>query len=321
MYMNESPFFSVIIPVHNKLPHLERSINSVLNQTYKNFEIILIDDASTDGSSQKLATFIDPKITLLKRSAPGPGGYAARNLGIKNAKYEWVCFLDADDEWKLELLDTIKTYIIENKNIECVTWGWYSVNAKSKALNLTSQLNSRHTHLYFTLIEFFNQKHSLWTGAVALKKDLLLRSGGFPEVGYKRGGDVDTWIRCLWNSKGNIWINKTLSYYYLDSVNMVTKLTKRETLYFFSPFLQKILDTSTDKALIRAVKSFQNERIYSTIRGQFIDRHPADYSLIRRMNYSNDYIVLLFKLLYNKIKYSIKNLLSLSSKKQRQLQN
>jgi glycosyltransferase involved in cell wall biosynthesis len=307
--MNEVPFFSVIIPVHNKLPHLERSINSVLNQTYKNFELIIIDDASTDGSTQKLLSFEDPRITSLRRSAPGPGGYAARNLGINKAKYEWICFLDADDEWELDLLKTIKDYIVENKKIECVTWGWHSVNAKSRTLDPTSKINSKHTHLYFTLIEFFNRKHTLWTGAIALKRDLLIRSGCFPEVGYKRGGDVDTWIRCLWNSKGNIWINKTLSYYYLDSVNMVTKLTKRETLYFFSPFLQKILDTSTDKLLIRAIKSFQNERIYSTIRGQLKDRHPTDYTLIRRLNYSNDYFILLFKLLYNRFRYSLKHFL------------
>jgi glycosyltransferase involved in cell wall biosynthesis len=307
--MNEAPYFSVVIPVHNKLPHLERSINSVLNQSYKNFEILLIDDASTDGSSEKLLSFTDPKISLYKRSAPGPGGYAARNLGIKHSKYEWTCFLDADDEWKPELLSTITEYIVENANIECITWGWFNVSAKSKLLDITSRINSRHSHLYFTLIEFFNQKHTLWTGAVAFKKDLLLRSGCFPEVGYKRGGDVDTWIRCLWNSKGNMWINKTLSYYYLDSVNMVTKLIKRETLYFFSPFLTKLLTESNDRLLIKAIKSFQNERIYSTIRGQIIDRHPTDYQLIRRMNYSSDSVKLVFKLIYNRFKYSFKHFL------------
>ena len=91
-------FFSVIIPVGNKAPHLDRSINSVLNQSFKDFELILIDDATTDGSAAKLAGFTDYRIRLLKRSQPGPGGYAARNLGIKESRTNWIAFLDADDE-------------------------------------------------------------------------------------------------------------------------------------------------------------------------------------------------------------------------------
>lgn len=65
--------FSVVIPVYNKLPHLERSIQSVLNQSHQNFELLLVDDASTDGSSEKLLEFKDERIRLLKRTTPGAG--------------------------------------------------------------------------------------------------------------------------------------------------------------------------------------------------------------------------------------------------------
>src|SRR4051812_4022993 len=122
--MKTKPFFSVIIPVHNKLPHLDRSINSVLNQTYLNFELLLIDDASTDGSEHEILKYVDPRVRLFRRSRPGAGGYAARNLGIKKAIYEWVCFLDADDEWDISLLETLKHTIEEHAEVECVTWGW-----------------------------------------------------------------------------------------------------------------------------------------------------------------------------------------------------
>src|SRR5699024_9409054 len=112
--------FSVIIPVHNKLPHLERSIYSVLNQSFRNFELLLIDDASTDGSSEKLEEFNDPRIRMFKREKPGPGGYAARNLGIENAKYDWICFLDADDEWNLDYLMNIHDVITNNPDVELI---------------------------------------------------------------------------------------------------------------------------------------------------------------------------------------------------------
>jgi len=310
--MRTLPYFSVIIPVHNKLPHLERSIQSVLQQTYPNFEVILIDDASTDGSSEKLLEFSHPKLRLFHRSVPGPGGYAARNLGIGKAKYEWVAFLDADDEWKPELLQTVHETLLSNqdKEIECITWGWYNSNKKTEILDTTSKKNAGHSFRHFTIMDFFNHQHILWTGAVTFKKDLMVRAGLFPESGFKRGGDVDTWIRCLWYSKGNIWINQVLSYYYLDAVNMVTKQVQRDTSFLFTPFVMGLIQYSADKKLVTAIRKYQNRRIYSIIRGQLIDRHKPDYALIRKMNYSNGYFFLLGKLVYNRLKYSSRDILS-----------
>jgi len=95
----QKPFFSIVIPVHNKAPYLGRSIGSVINQNFTDFELILIDDASADRSLVEMQKFADPRIRILHRDAPGAGGYAARNLGVMEAKAEWVAFLDADDEW------------------------------------------------------------------------------------------------------------------------------------------------------------------------------------------------------------------------------
>lgn len=82
------PLFSVVIPVYNKKPHVQRSIISVLNQSFSDFELIIIDDAPTDGSLDEIKKFPDPRIRLLHRDKPGPGGYAARNLGVKVAQGE-----------------------------------------------------------------------------------------------------------------------------------------------------------------------------------------------------------------------------------------
>lgn len=300
--MNKDVFFSVVIPVHNKLPHLERSVYSVLNQSYPNFELLIVDDASSDGSGTKLEEFTDSRIALFHRTEPGPGGYLARNLGIQHARYDWICFLDADDEWSLDLLETVKDAILRNADIECITWGYYNTSGESRQLDRTSRLNPAVAEKRFSLIDLFRQKHTLWTGAVAFRRDLLVRAGMFPENGYKRGGDVDTWIRCLWQSKGNLWINKVLSYYYLDAVNMVTRSVKRESLYIFSPFVLNILKESEDSELKKAIRDFQNKRIYSIVRGQIIDRQPLDYPLIIKMNLTPGFLLLLGKLLVHKLK-------------------
>ncbi|WP_442589227.1 glycosyltransferase family 2 protein [Pedobacter sp. AW31-3R] len=305
--MDTSPFFSVIIPVHNKLPHLERSINSVLKQTYANLELIVVDDASSDGSSEKLMEFTDPRLTLLKRNVPGAGGYAARNLGIKHAAHDWICFLDADDEWNLNLLNTIKDTVLLHQGMECITWGWMNVNGEKKVVDKTSRLNTNYPFRNFDLKDLFNQRHTLWTGAVCFKKGLITRAGMFPETGFKRGGDVDTWIRCLYYSKGNVWINKVMSFYYQDAVNMVTKTIKRESLYIFSPFLLKLKKDSENVKLVDAIKSFQNNRIYTILRWQIIERQPLDYELIRSLNFSPEVMPMMGKLLYNKVKYTFKS--------------
>jgi glycosyltransferase involved in cell wall biosynthesis len=312
--MEKEHFFSVIIPVHNKLPHLDRSINSVLQQTYPNFELLLVDDASTDGSETAILNYSDPRIRLFKRTTPGPGGYSARNLGINNARYEWVCFLDADDEWDVTLLENIKQTISNHKDVECVTWGWTNVRGNSKWVDKTTQRNPDFPYRYFSLTDFFNQRHILWTGAVAFKRQLILQAGAFPEVGYRRGGDVDTWIRCLWHSRASIWINKNLATYHLDSVNMVTKQVKMDPTYIFTPFVLQLKSTS-DKALANSIRNYQNERIFSTVRSQMITGDPVDYTLLRKMNASTACVGLMSRLLFNRLKRGVNELIPRQPKK------
>ena len=96
---------SVIIPLYNGAAYIERSIRSVLNQTFQEFEIIVVDDGSTDDGSQRVATFNLPSIRLVRQ--PNGGVSTARNTGIREARYGLVAFLDADDEWMPDHLETI----------------------------------------------------------------------------------------------------------------------------------------------------------------------------------------------------------------------
>lgn len=100
-----SPLFSVIIPVYNRETTIERAINSVKDQSFKNFELIIVDDGSTDGSSNILSSLSLPFSFKVLRTY-NKGVSASRNLGCQSANGEWLAFLDSDDEWlpnKLEL--------------------------------------------------------------------------------------------------------------------------------------------------------------------------------------------------------------------------
>lgn len=99
------PLVSVVIPLYNKEPHISHTLNSVLNQTSQEFEIIIIDDGSTDKSAEVVNSFTDPRIRLIKQKNAGVS--AARNRGIEEAKADLIAFLDADDEWAPNFLEAI----------------------------------------------------------------------------------------------------------------------------------------------------------------------------------------------------------------------
>src|SRR5690348_923784 len=88
---------SVIVPVFNKAPFVSRAIESVLIQHFTDFELIVVDDGSTDYSIDIVSSYEDERIRIIRQCNRGPG--AARNTGIKHAKGDFIAFLDADDEW------------------------------------------------------------------------------------------------------------------------------------------------------------------------------------------------------------------------------
>ncbi len=94
---------TVIIPMYNKGELVGRSIRSILGQTYSDFEIIVVDDGSTDNGAEIVKGFEDERITLIRQQNSGPG--AARNAGIEAANTEYIAFLDADDEWYPSFLE------------------------------------------------------------------------------------------------------------------------------------------------------------------------------------------------------------------------
>lgn len=248
--------FSVIIPVHNKLPHLDRSIQSVLNQTFKGFELLLIDDASTDGSQEKIKEYKDARVRTFRRDIPGPGGYAARNLGIKEAKHEWIAFLDADDEWDKDYLKEKKKAIEHYKGVEIVSTKWEkSYNDKKQPIRKFNKIEP--FYFNFDLIDYFKNLEIIWTGCVAIKKGVLVNAGLFPDGKCKRGGDMDTWIRCLMKSKQNIFINKNMVIYYRDTVNQVNNARSNDQETFCPLGTIKKLRSHTDnKELLRAMDHY-----------------------------------------------------------------
>lgn len=106
---------SVVIPLYNKEQSIASTLQSVLKQTYQDFEIVIVNDGSTDHSVEKVAKVTDPRIRLIHQKNAGVS--AARNRGIEEAGGEYIAFLDADDEWKSNYLKI--QYKLTQKYPEC----------------------------------------------------------------------------------------------------------------------------------------------------------------------------------------------------------
>ena len=106
---------SVIIPLYNKARYIKRAVQSVLNQTFENFELIIVDDGSTDESLEIVRGITDDRLRVIQQANAGPG--AARNRGMDESSGEFLAFLDADDEWTPHFLE--RTVLVLKEQPEC----------------------------------------------------------------------------------------------------------------------------------------------------------------------------------------------------------
>jgi glycosyltransferase involved in cell wall biosynthesis len=112
---------SVVVPLYNKTLWVERCLDSILRQNYADFEVIVVDDGSTDGGEKKVEGLRDPRVRLIRQSNAGPG--AARNRGVKEARGEFVAMLDADDAWDPGYLsESVQILDGYGDQVACVTW-------------------------------------------------------------------------------------------------------------------------------------------------------------------------------------------------------
>jgi glycosyltransferase involved in cell wall biosynthesis len=222
--------FSVVIPIYNKGPHIHRSISSVLSQTCGDFELILIDDASSDNSLEEIQRFTDPRIRLFHRHQPGPGGYAARNLGIDKASGEWIAFLDADDEWHLDHLEKMHQLTREYPDVYLMGCGWKIEDGKeSKDSGYFRHRKNDGNHILDAkayLRACLKMLRPIHTSIACVRAASPVAPNLFPaEKGARRGGDVHAWLKMICHHKEMAWSAHVGARYFKDAVNMVTKTT------------------------------------------------------------------------------------------------
>ena len=125
------PYFSVIIPLYNKAPYIRKTVESVLGQTFGDFELIIVDNGSNDGSSEIVSQFNDPRLSV-HRMEENVGVSNARNIGVELSSAPYVTFLDADDWWESTFLEEMKGLIERHPNVGIYGTKYYIVKNGKK---------------------------------------------------------------------------------------------------------------------------------------------------------------------------------------------
>jgi glycosyltransferase involved in cell wall biosynthesis len=186
---------SIVIPLYNKAKQIENTLRSVFSQTFQDYEIVIVNDGSTDDSVEIVAKIADNRIRIITQKNQGVS--AARNRGIQESKSNLIAFLDADDEWKPEYLQT--QYELFRKYPECSVFAC-SYELKDSAGNIKKTILNKivfqgKADILSNYFEVAACSHPpLWTSAVIVKKSAVLSVGGFPE-GIKSGEDLLTWAK------------------------------------------------------------------------------------------------------------------------------
>ncbi|KAF1079005.1 glycosyltransferase family 2 protein [Methanogenium sp. MK-MG] len=189
------PKVSVVIPLYNKEPHIARALNSVLSQTVQDFEVIVVDDGSTDGGAEVVRSFDDQRIRLIQQENQGVS--AARNWGIEAAEAELIAFLDADDEWLPGFLETIQRMREKFANIGAYATAYMICEdnfekriAKYKGLP-SAPWEGIIPNYFYSMV--FGEP-PICSSVVAIPKQVFLNIGLF-STESKMGEDLDMWFR------------------------------------------------------------------------------------------------------------------------------
>ena len=186
-------FISVIIPLFNKQTFIKKTLQSVLNQTFIDFEVILVNDGSTDASEDVVNSFNDERITLF--STPNMGVSHARNDGISKSNSECITFLDADDLWETNHLENLYRLYTNFPNCGLYATAYFKRYFNGKKIN--AQFNGI-SKTHFGIIEDYFLASTIdsiaWSSAVMIPKRIFRELGGFDEE-MRSGQDTDLWIR------------------------------------------------------------------------------------------------------------------------------
>lgn len=258
---------SDVIPLYNKQLSIKSTIQSVLNQRFKDFEIIVVDDGSTDDSAKVVESISDNRILLISQSNQGVS--SARNCGIKMANNQWIAFLDGDDLWRANHLDEIYKMMTGFPNEKVYVTSFDYSDARKTFRHLPKRP-------IYRIENYFKQAAKeplMWTSIVVINKDCFDRIGLF-NVSLNRGEDTDLWVR-LARNYNIVKSSAIIATYRVEAENRTSLSKDLESTYIY--YIN--LDDIDEKKYFREMIA---NRLYQYVRSRDLNnfkklkkRYPA----------------------------------------------
>lgn len=210
---------SVIIPLYNKAKYIRRALDSVLAQTFRDIEIIVVDDGSSDEGPAIVKSYHDNRIKIIRQRNAGPG--VARNRGLTESTGSLVAFLDADDEWMPEFLEKCFTALKNNPDCDVAAAAYYlGKNRKDISAEFRRREMTDGPWQLYKEINDNELKHAIYilhSSSTLSKKSTIEKYGGFYTTDNCRlGEDYYLWLQVMFNHK-IFRILKPLWWYHLEA--------------------------------------------------------------------------------------------------------
>lgn len=218
--MNKTNYLvSIVIPTFNHSQYLKKALKSIINQTYENWEVIVVDNYSVDDTEKIVANFKNNKIKYLKNHNNGIIA-ASRNIGIKASKGEWIAFLDSDDWWTK---DKLKTCIDKINDEVDLIYHDLEIVSNNPILLGRKKIKSRKLKKPI-IIDLLINGNAINNSSVIVRKKLLERINGIDEKkDLVAAEDFNTWLRIASLTDQYIYLPKTLGYYLIHDQSISKK--------------------------------------------------------------------------------------------------
>jgi glycosyltransferase involved in cell wall biosynthesis len=215
------PRFSVVIPLYNKENFIENTILSLLNQTFSDFEVLLVNDCSTDASEQIVKRFNDRRIQLIQHQI-NKGLSASRNTGIRSAKANYIAFLDADDLWKPSFLEKIDLLINQYPDASLFATKYEVLHKENRIVTHDFKLKDFAKHGIITNFFESNLNQSIYYPSCLCVKKSIFEDVGYYNEDVNYSEDVDFNLRVHAKYKLAYWDEAAVTYL-MDSENQITQ--------------------------------------------------------------------------------------------------
>lgn len=267
-------FFSIIVPVYNKEGVIKTTLISALKQRYKNFELLIIDDGSTDNSVKLIQnSFNDERLRLIQQTNQGVS--AARNRGIQESQGEWICFLDADDWWHPQHLEQISQAISEQNSAHVITTAFLcqpdSKNWQPKTWDIPN---------HPLAFEWIDDLPARWlesipffTSSVCIRMSSLKPFDTWFAAGHSSGEDLDLWFR-LAERHSILLLNQATVVYRTEQLNSLSQQPAVFKLPYVIQQLQYRLNHSqVPNRLVTSSQAYINHELLTLARENVMSKN------------------------------------------------